>query len=163
MKYFLFLLVFIHFSLFSQTDTLVPKKPNLKFSYKNNIQLELFGSGILYSVNYERVLLNKNKHKTVSDVGISRVPMNHFDGICFPVSVNHLFSFQYHHVELGLGMTPYFAFGGNYDGWGNFYSMRIGYRYQKPHRKFIFRAAVIPIVSYPGYGIFAGISIGRGF
>lgn len=151
--------------LFSQTttDTIVATEPDLRFNYKNNVQLELFGSAGLYSINYERIIFNQNKYKTVGELGFSRIPISEGNGMSFPISINQLISFQRHHIELGVGATPNYVSDYLYPGWDIHYSARIGYRYQKPHRRFIFRAGVVPIFAFPGYGIWGAVNFGYGF
>lgn len=121
------------------------------FENRNSIQGEILGSGGLYSVNYERILINKSKYKTAAQIGVSSLIMRKWYGADIPVSVTQLFSFNKHHAELGLGITTTFeqheSFGFNS---GLFYSARIGYRFQKIDGKFLFRASFIPIL-IPSY------------
>lgn len=163
MKHILFLLILTPLFLFSQIDTLTPDVPDLRFIYKKNVQFELFGSAGLYSINYERIILNQNKYKTVGGIGFSRIPISAGNGASFPISINHLISFQHHHIELGIGAVPNYVSDYLYPGWHIHYSARIGYRYQKPYRKFIFRVGAVPIFAFPGFGVWGAINFGYGF
>lgn len=158
-------LIFLTPPLFSQTttDTIITNESDLKFKYKNNVQLELLGSAGLYSINYERIIFNQNKYKTVGEIGFSFLSMKDWNGVSFPVSINQLISFQNHHIELGVGVAPNYVSGKYFTGWDDIYSARIGYRYQKPNRKFIFRVGAVPIFAFPGYGIWGAVNFGYGF
>jgi hypothetical protein len=133
------------------------------FHQKNDFHLELLGAAGLYSINYERVIVNGNRFKTLASIGFSYMGTKSWRGFIIPISINQLLSFKEHHIELGIGASPNFvisnAFGEN---WYQFIFTRIGYRYQKPKGKFIFRGGAIPIV-YPEFGIWGGISIGHSF
>ena len=121
--------------------------------WRNNLQLELGGHGLFYSLNYEHVFLNADRLKTTAQAGIGAYPVS--TGIMpfwFPVSVNQLLSFGNHHLELGAGMVP--ALSGTMDTnnemedwyWMVFLSGRVGYRYQKPGGKFLIRAGFTPLL-----------------
>lgn len=152
-------------SLYGQTttDTIVTNEPDLRFRYKNNIQLELFGSAGLYSINYERIIFNQNKYKTVGEIGFSVLALKAWKGVSFPLSINQLISFQRHHIEFGVGILPNYTSGDFFTGWETYYSARIGYRYQKPNSKFIFRIGAVPIFAFPGFGVWGAINFGYGF
>lgn len=155
----------------NEVDSLISEKanpdsiqqPNWKFQQKNDLHLEILGAAGLYSINYERLLINTHRSKTLVSVGISFIGINSWKGFVIPVSLNELISFKQHHIELGIGGSPNFVvsndFGAN---WDQFVFTRIGYRHQKPNGKFVFRAGVLPIV-YPDLGLWAGISIGHSF
>ena len=133
------------------------------FHQKNDFHLEVFGAAGLYSINYERVIVNGNKLKTLASIGFSYMGTKSWRGFIIPISINQLLSFKEHHIELGIGGSPNFVISNDFgETWAQFIFTRIGYRYQKPKGKFIFRAGAIPIV-YPEFGIWGGISIGHSF
>ena len=74
------------------------------FQKKNSAQLDLGGHGLFYSVNYERILINGNRFKTASQLGMSYYPPS--TGIIdlwMPLGINEIYSFGKHHIEAGLG------------------------------------------------------------
>jgi len=120
------------------------------FSYKNSIQIDLLGHGCFYSINYERLLINGEKIKTLGQVGVAYYPES--TGVIplwIPISINELISFNSNHIEIGLGqilindrmpdgVNDYKLFG----------SFKIGYRYQKPDSRYVFKLAFSPIIDY---------------
>ncbi len=121
-----------------------------KFTLKNSVEFELFGQGGFYSLNYERTIFNREKFKTLAEAGIAGYPQS--TGVIplfVPVSINQLFSFHSNHLELGVGhvlINDRLPDGSNdYKFFGSF---KIGYRYQKPDGKFLFKAALTPFVDY---------------
>jgi hypothetical protein len=149
------------------------EKVNLPFEFqrKNNIQLELFGHGVFYSVNYERILINGEKFKTTGQAGFAWYPPStDVREFWIPVSVNELISFNRHHIEFGLGT----AFtneemqgltGENTRHWSTFLTGRVGYRYQKPNSRFIFRIGFTPLYELDGneFHPSGGLSLGYNF
>ena len=63
-----------------------------------------------------------------------------FGGSLFPVGVNEIISFGKNHIEVGVGYTFSDAFPRDH------VAMRIGYRYQKPKGRLVFRPAFTPIL-----------------
>ena len=142
------------------------------FNHKNSVQLELFGHGLFYSLNYERVVLNRSLFKTTAQVGISYYPPK--TGIMelwIPVLVNELISFKAHNLELGGGYIftnepVLFPESAHHRSWGGFLTGRVGYRYQKPNGHLILKAAFTPIFEYRGNDWFhpsGGLSVGYAF
>ena len=117
-----------------------------KFSNKNSIQVEAFGHGLFYSINYERVILNGERLKTTVQAGLSYYPPKYrFRDFWIPLEMNELLSFNKHHIELGAGYvvirealrnSEYKAQSWIWDG---FISGRIGYRYQSQKGRYIFK------------------------
>jgi len=153
---FVFCLIFFCCSSFGQEyDSLFGKEfentiVSNQFTYKNSIEFEFFGHGFLYSFDYERLLFNSDRFKTLGQIGIAYYPKS--TGIIplwIPIMINQLYSFNKHHIEIGLGQiifndqTPegfndYKLFGG----------FKIGYRFQKPKSRFLLKAAFMPIIDY---------------
>jgi hypothetical protein len=52
------IIVFATLTAFCQEKVILP----FEFQHKNSIQLELFGHGVFYSVNYERILIFSGKY-----------------------------------------------------------------------------------------------------
>lgn len=116
------------------------------FNRVNSLNIELFGFTPLGTVYYERLLINKNKFKTSGQIGFG------VEGI--PVIANEILSLNNNHFELGLGiLLPEKLFSDSRDITRPFLTGRIGYRYQKPDGRFVFRAGIMPIATQDEYGI----------
>lgn len=149
-----------------------PADSTLKFTNKNSVQFELFGHGMLYSLNYERILLNGEKFKTTGQVGFSYYPPStDILDFWFPISINELISFNQHHLEIGAGCAfIYNAFRDANDAvvfwqWDNYIVGRIGYRYQKPDGRILWRVGFTPFYEPPNHEIHpsGGLSVGYSF
>lgn len=153
------------------------KKTDDRFVYKNTAQLEIFGHGVLYSLNYERNLLNYNHFKTSFQAGVSfyPAPIDIRSRLWVPISFNQLFSLKQHHVELGLGFVLT-QFQNYSDGDGRMFykesfdplmSAKIGYRYQKPNGRMQYKVLFTPMLErqYGQYDFhpLGGITIGYNF
>ncbi len=123
------------------------KEDYVPHSLKNSIELELFGHGLFYSLNYERLILNFKKFKTLGQIGIAYYPEH--AGIIplwVPMSINQLISFDSHHIELGIGHVIHNdGDKSNYEAFGSF---KVGYRYQKPGSRLLFKIAFTPLIDY---------------
>lgn len=140
---------------FSQAD----EAPQLKFSNLNSVQLELGGHGGFYSLNYERILTNGAKFKTLVQVGVSYYPpFTNVISLWLPVSLNGLYSLNKDfHLEAGVGHS--FTHDNPTDGasldnwsytspWGGFFTGRLGVRFQKPAVRFLLRAGAVALLEY---------------
>ncbi|MFC2079860.1 hypothetical protein ACFLRQ_00130 [Bacteroidota bacterium] len=126
---------------------------NNKYLNLNSVQLELGGHGLAYSLNYERILFNTDIFKIAGQVGFSYYPpFIGFIDYWIPISINEIFSIRNHHIELGVGIIINRVSSRDSENiatdwdWEGFLSARIGYRYQKPNGRFIFRAGFTPII-----------------
>src|SRR6056300_633235 len=146
------------------------------FQRRNNIQLELGGHGFAYSLNYERIIINRAKYKTTAQLGMSYYPPTiGFRDTWIPICVNELFSFGKHHLEFGLGLVLKYEAGRDIENnpthwfWSTLAAGRIGYRYQKPDSRFLLRAGFTPFYELDRhlhgdvFHPFGGISIGYAF
>ena len=147
-------------------------KSDSGFHYLKSIQLEVGGHGLLYSFVYERFIVNGTVFKTSSQLGLSAFPLSNQIFLLAPLSINELFSFSAHHLEIGLGFIPVKA--GNISNgkiyyWNThyWYSFKMGYRYQKPDSKFLFRIDFTPIkemnLSSKDIFLSGGIAVGYCF
>lgn len=115
--------------------------------YKNGVFLELGGNALLYSLNYERQF---------SGGFIGRIGIAYFtEDLVLPMTIGKTFGVRQHHLEVHLGIdlananTTYYDVNGmlirevryNYVLVTGF----IGYRYQKPDKRFFFRIGFTPI------------------
>ncbi len=142
---------------FAQENSL----PTQKFKFKNAFQLDLFGHGLIYSLNYERILINKERFKTTAQVGGSFYPKSvGFRALWLPIMRNQHFSFDKHHILVGLGhvltkdnikrVEPPASYAYLYDEteWAHIAALREGYRFQKPDSRFLFRVAFTHFFEY---------------
>jgi len=154
----LLLLVLISFSVYSQDTG--------KLNNINSINIELGGFTPLGTVYYERVIINHQNFKTTGQIGYG------IEG--FPIIVNELVSFNSNHIEVGLGvLLPEHLTSSPLDITKPFLTGRIGYRYQKPNGRFVFRIGLMPIATQDSYGmnvitdntwyVWPGISFGYAF
>jgi len=161
------IIVLVTLNAFCQEKVPLP----FEFQHKNSIQLELFGHGVFYSVNYERVLLNGENYKTTAQAGFAWYPpTTDVREFWLPFSINELISFNKHHLEFGLGTV--FTVEENLNrmnessrAWYNLLTGRVGYRYQKPNGRFIFRIGFTPLYELDGNELhpLGGVSFGYSF
>jgi len=163
-----FLLAAFASSAFAQSA----KTQNNKLTRRNSVQLELFGHGMLYSLNYEYVLINRNRLKTTAQVGFSYYPPSTgYRPIWIPIGINELISFGKHHIEIGIGQVIITEMGHDIYGdarreWEGLFSGRVGYRYQKPNGRLIIRAGFTPLYEYLDGHAFhpsGGLAVGYSF
>lgn len=142
-----------------------------KFTAKNAVYVEAFGTGGVYTLNVDRILLESRKNKYGLRAGLG-VYGDDFDVRKTFVGVYTLTGIKKHHAEIGLGGT-----------WGNrrnpvktespeesrvHFVPTIGYRYQKPTGGLFLRASFVAFVSISGESpkrVFpwGGLSIGLSF
>ena len=144
----------------------------LRFKNKNSIQMELFGHGLFYSLNYERIILNGESLKTSGQVGLAYYPpKTDVRDIWVPVIINEIFSYERHHLEFGLGHVFINESNRTLEDeiisreWNGMLTGRFGYRYQKPSGRFIFRAGFTPLYEYDSkeFHPLGGLSFGYNF
>lgn len=125
------------------------------FDKKNSVNIELLGHGILYSIYYERIIVNGNRFKTTGQVGFGGVPGW---GYTIPFLINEVFTVdRSHHLEIGFGIQ-YFNLSDIRT------TLRIGYRFQKPDGKLVIRAGYTPNIDFfPYFFHWGGLSIGHTF
>lgn len=146
---------------------------NQTFIRRNSVQFDLGGPGFIYSLNYERMLINGRRKKTAIQIGASYYPPSTgIRDIWIPIGVNELFSRREHHLEVGLGWIIIREASRDSENevvewsWSYMMSARIGYRYQRPDGKFVFRAAFTPLFEFEGtreIHPFGGVSFGYSF
>jgi len=110
---------------------------NQIFQNRNSINIEIGGYTVLGAVYYERLIVNNPKFKAVGQIG--------YGVVGWPVGLHALISSNKHHFEFGACVTfPSVLVD---SGASNPYMTgRLGYRFQKPDGKFIFRAGLMPVV-----------------
>lgn len=134
---------------------------------KNSIYGEVLGNAAGLSLNYDRVLLKKEKITLSVAIGAGIVPSNLINGALnngwsranyivygIPISSNLYFGRNNHHLETGLGLTYQ---QGMY-GVGEKYSktifgvVRLGYRYQRKKGGFFCKIGVTPFIPIKEFG-----------
>lgn len=165
-------LIVLFLSLFS-ISAMPQQASEGSFQNKNSFQFELGGHGLIYSLNYERILLNGHKFKTASQIGISYYPPSAgMRDIWLPICINEIYSLGSHHIEVGVGYVVIREatrdMEDNLDEWfwSGVFTGRIGYRYQKPDGRLILRAGFTPFMEHDSALEFhpsGGISVGYNF
>lgn len=133
----LFTICFI-FNLSAQLPTKTERyKPNI-------IYPELGGNGLLYSLNYERIIKQVGSRFFSMRIGYGIIPTNHSGGVeqTLPLELIWVDGIK-HHLEYGIGFTTVLGYSS--------YSAhpvsiipapRVGYRYQAPNSNLMVRAGV---------------------
>ena len=144
-----------------------------KFNFKNSVQLDAGGHGFVYSVNYERIILNGNRFKTAAQAGMAYYPpKTGLRDVWVPLGINEIFSFSKHHIEIGIGHVIFYESTRDLDNnatswdWDRMFTGRIGYRFQSPDGHLILRAGFTPFLEYRETNEFhpsGGISVGYSF
>lgn len=148
---------------------------------KNTLFLELGGNGGYYSINYDRIVLDKQNWKLAGRIGamIYREELNYLESnhqltSAVPLELSYLRGKGNHLLELGLGLTPVYQ---NYVNPEEsrvseqlmLATGRIGYRYQRSEGGLFFKAGFTPMLelganpfSKSGNTVFpwAGLAIG---
>ena len=147
-----FLAFIIVNSLFGQSDSIYQNNDTLK----NQVSFEFFGSGVKYSIGYERFIIDNPKFNLASRIGIGFFPFNE-DMFSIPLDVTTFWGSENSYVETGLGLTwcryrPRLSYvGGVFPAASDdlyfsdtkeshiLYSFRFGFRYLKPNHRSTFR------------------------
>ncbi len=178
-SWFLFFFVFVFsFSSFAQIS-LQDKNRTLN---RNNVYLELGGSGYYYSVNYERILMRTGYTALFARLGFEYIPIRGADRIVhLPLAANLLLGKKRGKIEIGFGALFRLDFSQNNIGGDGYYltnpptrifmTPMIGYRWHsKPNEygeQFMLRFSFTPLLGMnvfsntPFFVPWAGISIGR--
>ncbi|WP_439490000.1 hypothetical protein [Algoriphagus sp.] len=159
------------------------------FMARNALYVEFGGNSGPYSINYSRIIHQKDKLKLNVSSGFSMVPNKvDFQSISnrkwlpvVPLEFSAFWGKSNHHLELGIGITSYLDRGLEMDletfevsdkvFFSAFIPLRVGYRYQKPTGGIFYRVAYTPLMQMPISGrdsweflpIFAALSIGKSF
>lgn len=126
---------------------------------KKTVYLELGGSSLFYSINFENLSRLSSISKLTYGFGAEYLSsiFDYGSAICVIPSANLLFGKESHHFETGLAcftaigkrvLVP---------------SARIGYRFQPNNGGFVFRAGFTPILFSSSVVPYGGISLGYNF
>jgi hypothetical protein len=130
------------------------ESPNAPFVYMNTVQIELLGYNMLYWINYERFFINGQNYKTTGQIGLNYSSDTYHTQYRVPVMITEIKSFKKHHIEMGLGcvfiktwIRRDFVNLSNYTVFSMAGHIRIGYRYQKPNGRFLFKISFTPLLT----------------
>ncbi len=147
-------------------------KKNSNHQAKNSVFFELFGNGLIYSLNYDRIILQRNGLKTSARIGFSVIPLDEFSNILI-TEINQLIGRGNKYFEIGLGITAHYVFDEEAVSFfgiddHNFLGfIRMGYRYQKLNGGLFYRVGVTPFMfieeSDDKLFPYFGFSIGKSF
>lgn len=136
----------------------------------NSIHLELLGNGLIYSLNYERIIIESLSARA----GIGYIQVNEIGGddkvslTTVPVMVNYLLGSKSSHLELGIGAcfivaSADFKEFASVSGSETLGTATFGYRYQRPDGGILFRAGVTPLFGSIGFQLWFGLGFGYAF
>ena len=154
---------------YTMSETIKQKrfKNELNKTAKNAIYFELAGNALVYSINYDWIIVDKEYLRTSLRLGISALPSFFINNQStyypiIPIEINQLFG-MIHCFEIGYGITmaPIELYQDEIE-----HLLRIGYRRQKRTKGFLFRAGLLGIIDFENYAIIPfslGIGIGKNF
>jgi hypothetical protein len=147
---------------------------NLSFSQTtpiaaNSLHFELFGNGLIYSLNYERMIAEGFGAR----IGIGYVKVNgtmdeSVSLTTVPIMVNYLMGHKSSHLELGIGVCI-ISLAENIketlgvSGSATLGTATFGYRYQREDGGIIFKIGITPFFGSIGFQLSGGIGFGYAF
>jgi|GEM_PF-2987095 len=134
-KLFFFLFLLLNFNLHAQDE--------------RYLSLELGGSGGVYSLNFERDFLQKEKHRFSWRGGGEIFPVDNRYQLVFPLLLNGYYGGGAHKLKYAFGQGVTIAFGKAYS-FAPFSRtvLNLGWRYEPPGKKLFFEANYTPLISY---------------
>lgn len=137
----------------------------------NSVHLELLGNGLIYSLNYERTIVDRLSARV--GVGYFKVnrAVNSNEGVSLttvPIMVNYLVGSKSSHLEVGIGICIV-TLEANIEktlgvsGSATLGTATFGYRYQRDDGGIIFRIGVTPFFGSIGFQPSGGIGFGYAF
>ena len=161
----------ITFSIAAKTQENSDRNIKEAFSTKkNNVQLELLGKGLYYSINYERELFNLNPFSIQFSTGLCVFPANTSleptNELILPNQINVAYHHESHHFHFGFG-TSFWRYFTNYlpidqgnlniqpldpvleKQWEIFSHVALEYRYNKENKDWIYKAGFTPLFFAP--------------
>ena len=168
--YYLILLSCSHLSIAQRADS-----STTHFAARNAVYLEVGGTAVVYSLNYDRLFSDRKKWKKGARLGIGFLNASLHDSrlVGELYALKPLKNHQDRYFELGIGAlyrSPRIVSetSGITDSPAIGLSPRVGIRFQKPGPGWIFRLAFTPVFSKQAdspvkIAPWAGFSIGRSF
>lgn len=111
---------------------------------KNGINLEMGGNALVYSLNYDRVLIQTDYYKGTVRIGIGVLPYpqsikENRTWLFVPIEYNNLFGPKNHFLEVSLGTT----YSNSLQGANHWITGRVGYRMHGFDSGFFFRTGMV--------------------
>jgi hypothetical protein len=156
------------------TPKLISQVDNHEYTH-SSIYGEMFGQGILYSINYD----HRFTQNISGRIGFSYWHFNDlfsfdmkFSG--FPIMINYLYGKRNHYAEIGAGLLIHSVdIGENEEYFGTdinhekktfcLFTSTIGYRFQPKSRGPIIRFGFTPIFNFKSSLLTGGVSLGWAF
>lgn len=150
------------------------KKEDIDFA-QNSVYIELGGTGLIYSINYERNLIKGKTLYANARIGITAIPNDYYN---VPLELILLKGKKKSFIEVGLGYSPWIEPNSYKDNFrresytrvSHYFVPKLGYRYQKPKGGFLFKISVTPTIFYISdtyynndFNLWGGISLGYCF
>lgn len=143
---------------------------NIK-NYKNVVGVEMLGHGFGYTISYERLLLQNDFFRTTAQIGFAYYgTKSDATPLWIPITINQLKPLgEGQFLELGVGkmihsQMPIFT---DLSGKGGLrmeeWIMRLGFRYQHPDRRMLFKMAYTPFLRSGGITHWGGMGFGLQF
>ncbi len=121
-------------------------------SSKNAVYLELGGSGLIYSINYERLWIENENLSLCTNIGATYIP-SFFPNSDFKhiwgnsVGVSTLIGSQKHFAEIGFNLSYWYLKDIEDNTFlSTFLPLRLGYKYQKNDTGIFYKLAFVPII-----------------
>lgn len=157
-KLFILLILALNTGLSAQRDSVQLEDGTVLYNLpakrppKNALFIELGGNGGIYSLNYDRILVNKARFRTSLRGGFALLPVDRTLDLIFVAEHNFLFGRERHFIESGLGLNyirslQFEAGSTNYVSEQGIGVLRLGYRYQeRMDEGLFFRAGLTPFL-----------------
>lgn len=126
---------------------------------KNSVYFEGLGAGIIYSFNYDRLLILKNSLKFGASGGIYYGQGGEELNFTFPFSFYGLIGKNNYHIEYGLG--PTFVYSKSFSSFPGssrerimnnlLLSTKLGFRYQRPKGGLFLRLTFNPFIEFVSF------------
>lgn len=155
-----------------------PPAPAWQRTAHNVVFVEALGSGLLYSVNYERLVeslhLGLRAGASYFTVAVSQYDRSgNFTLLSLPLVASYYLRWRRHNLQLGLGTTLLYTsaatdsqgtkFEGELSGLGIAASAAVGYRYLPTGRGITFGAAFTPLLRAGKFLPWGGAHVGYVF
>ena len=111
---------------------------------ENSLSFEMGGNALLYSLNYDRVLIQTDHYKGTIRIGAGVLPnvetnSGNSTWLFIPIEFNNLFGPKNHFFEVSLGTT----YSNSLQGANHWITGRLGYRVQPFDGGFFFRTGMV--------------------
>ncbi len=126
-----------------------------KFPARTANYIEVLGNGGLYSLNWDEIVLYREKFKISGRIGASVMPNERILEQSYVIENNYIFGSNPHHFEIGPGLTLQRKYNAvcsdtsmypKYKMESVWFGMfRLGYRFQQQEDGFFFRFGLTPI------------------